>query len=107
MVHADKHGRYAVVPRVHEVRRRHRDEDRVTFPACPHRGNLCGKLARLCADCGAFLREPDLNDWALRRRLHPQPDRRRWDVRDDAGRFQQAAPLREAVPPSKEREDHP
>lgn len=25
------------------------------FPTCPHCGNLCGRLASKCADCGAQL----------------------------------------------------
>jgi len=27
------------------------------FPACPNCGNLCGKLARICVDCGWRLYE--------------------------------------------------
>lgn len=43
------------------------------FPACPHCGNLCGKLARLCADCGAFLYHPTADDRLVRSRLHGKP----------------------------------
>jgi tRNA(Ile2) C34 agmatinyltransferase TiaS len=45
------------------------------FPSCPRCGNLCGRLAVRCADCGARLFEPD------------------------------AAPLGEALTADKERED--
>ena len=36
------------------------------FPACPRCGNLCGRLAIVCADCGARLKptENDLRDAA-------------------------------------------
>lgn len=37
------------------------------FPSCPHCGNLCGKLARVCYDCGAHLFQDVTNDG--RRRL--------------------------------------
>jgi hypothetical protein len=40
------------------------------YPSCPQCGNICGRLARLCADCGAFLYEPDLTDHVLRDKLH-------------------------------------
>lgn len=28
------------------------------FPSCPRCGNLCGRLARVCAGCGTRLHEP-------------------------------------------------
>lgn len=28
------------------------------FPTCPHCGNLCGRLATKCADCGCALYPP-------------------------------------------------
>lgn len=40
------------------------------FPSCPHCGNLCGKLARVCYDCGAHLFDDVTNDG--RRRLPPE-----------------------------------
>jgi predicted amidophosphoribosyltransferase len=44
-----------------------------SFPCCPHCGNLCGKLARLCADCGSFLYEPNAGDRFIRAMLHAAP----------------------------------
>lgn len=68
-------------------------------PSCPQCGNLCGRLARICADCGAFLYEPNLNDRIIRERLHGKT----WPHagRDDAGRFEQAATDGEATTPTK------
>lgn len=57
------------------------------YPSCPHCGNLCGRLARVCADCGAFLYEPVLTDRMMRDKLHPDSDSR--------------AHMREAMPPSR------
>jgi predicted amidophosphoribosyltransferase len=37
------------------------------LPTCPHCGNLCGKLAQVCYDCGARLYDTHTNDG--RRRL--------------------------------------
>jgi predicted amidophosphoribosyltransferase len=50
------------------------------YPTCPHCGNLCGKLARVCYDCGAHL----------------------YDDVTNAGRAK-----REDSSPHKEREDYP
>jgi hypothetical protein len=48
----------------------------VNYPTCPHCGNLCGRLARLCSDCGAFLYEPNLDDRVIRDKLHPNGESR-------------------------------
>jgi len=60
------------------------------YPICPGCGSLCGRLARICADCGAFLYEPTREDRDERREL----TRRAF-----------AALRREDSPPTKETED--
>jgi len=56
-----------------------------SFPTCPQCGNLCGKLARLCADCGAFLYAPNSDDRMIREMLHPQAAPRREDTHPTKG----------------------
>jgi hypothetical protein len=44
----------------------------VNYPTCPHCGEVCGRLARVCADCGAYLYEPTPSDRLERRELVEQ-----------------------------------
>lgn len=53
------------------------------YPACPSCGNLCGRLAQVCADCGALL----FVDTSLHARLQSRgvKDRRKAaEQREDA-----------------------
>jgi ribosomal protein L32 len=45
------------------------------YPVCPSCGNLCGRLARICADCGVSLMATpgDLRDAAANGRMHRMP----------------------------------
>lgn len=42
------------------------------YPSCPRCGNLCGRLAVVCADCGARLK-PTENDLRLARMNAARP----------------------------------
>jgi hypothetical protein len=39
------------------------------YLTCPHCGNLCGRLARVCADCAGYLYEPTETDRLERQEL--------------------------------------
>lgn len=34
----------------------------MSYPVCPSCGEQCGRLARICVDCGAYLYEPTPSD---------------------------------------------
>lgn len=40
------------------------------YPTCPICGNLCGRLARVCVDCGARLYEPGAEPVDAEHRAH-------------------------------------
>ncbi len=61
------------------------------FPSCPHCGEACGRLARVCADCGSFLYEPTPEDRNMKRDIAVW--RRLW----------MAAPEREDTEATRER----
>ena len=73
------------------------------YPVCPDCGNLCGRLARLCHDCGAYLFEPDPDDRAIRRRLHSRFDSGHRNPLQS--RPMHAEPVLEDAQPPRERED--
>ena len=58
------------------------------YPTCPACGNLCGKLARICADCGAQLFASEV-DLANAKRV--------------GSAAMTAAPKRDATTPTRER----
>lgn len=69
------------------------------YPVCPHCGELCGRLARICADCGALLVE-DMRGERNHRRDFGQEFARRMS----GGIF---SPNIAAPPPDKEKGHSP